>query len=145
VPWLGSSVLDKIRELGAGLGPSGESVNLVVVDDEYIRRLNRDFRDIDKPTDVISFSYLEDESPRLQDDDDLAGEVYVSYQTVEKEADLLGVGPGTLFLRIGLHGLLHILGYDHVSDEDASQMEDKEKSLLTACLPPEELDRLFQE
>jgi probable rRNA maturation factor len=145
VPWLGKSVQDKIRDLGAGLGPSRDTVNLVVVDDEYIRRLNRDYRDIDKPTDVISFSYLEGGTPRLQDNDDLAGEVYVSYQTIEKEADLLGVGPGTLFLRIGLHGLLHILGYDHVSNEDASRMEDKEKSLLKACLPPEELDRLFQE
>jgi len=145
LPWLGDSRLETIKRVGASLEPSTETVNLVVVNDDYIRRLNRDFRDIDKPTDVISFSYINDDSPRLQDEDNLAGEVYVSHQTIEKEAKLLGVDPGTLFLRIGVHGLLHIIGYDHVADDDALRMEDREKSLLTAHLPPEELEKLFQE
>ena len=145
VPWLGDSVLETICRVGAELGTSSDTVNLVVVDDDYIRRLNRDFRDIDRPTDVISFSFFNDDFPRVQGDDDLAGEVYVSFQTIEKEAKLLGVDPGTLFMRIGVHGLLHIIGYDHVSEEDASRMEGKEKSLLTAYLPPEELEKLFQE
>jgi probable rRNA maturation factor len=132
-----------LRRVGAALDPITEIVDVVVVDDAYIRRLNRDFRDIDEPTDVISFSYLNDSAPRRRDEDDPAGEVYISHQTVERQAGLLGIDPGTLFLRIGVHGLLHIVGYDHVSEEDASKMEDRERALLTSCLPAEELDELF--
>jgi probable rRNA maturation factor len=145
LPWLGDSLLETMKRVGASLEPSVETVNLVVVNDDYIRRLNRNFRDIDKPTDVISFSYLNDDSPRMQDEDDIVGEVYVSHQTIEKEAKLLGVNPGTLFLRIGVHGLLHIIGYDHVADDDALRMEAREKALLSAHLPPEELEELFRE
>jgi probable rRNA maturation factor len=145
LPWLGDSILETIFRVGALLEPTAETVNLVVVDDDYIQRLNRDFRGIDKPTDVISFSYIDDDSPRVQGEDDLVGEVYVSFQTIEKEAKLLGINPGTLFLRIVVHGLLHIIGYDHVSEEDASHMEGMEKSLLTEHLPSEELYMLFQE
>ncbi len=143
--WLGDPVCETIRRVGGGLEPRSEAVNLVLVDDDYIQRLNRDFRDIDKPTDVISFSYLDDKSPRVPGADDLAGEVYVSHQTIEKEAKLMGLNPETLFLRIGVHGLLHIIGYDHVSDQDTSRMENKEKALLAECLSPEELDLLFRE
>lgn len=145
LPWLGDSLQETIKRVSASLEPLSDTVNLVVVNDDYIQQLNRDFRDIDKPTDVISFSYVDDDSPRVQDEDDIAGEVYVSHQTIEKEAKLLGVNPGTLFLRIGVHGLLHIIGYDHVADDDALRMEDREKSLLTAHLPSEELAKLFRE
>ena len=56
LPWLNEKVIDSIRRAGATLEPHTVTVNLVVVDDPYIRGINRDFRNIDRPTDVISFA-----------------------------------------------------------------------------------------
>jgi probable rRNA maturation factor len=130
--------------VGGSLGPEAVTVNLVVVDDRYIRELNREFRNIDKPTDVLSFSYLDDDGPSpKEEDEDVGGEVFISHQTIEKEAKELGVAPGRLFLRAGVHGLLHVVGYDHAADEDAKRMEQKERSILSGLLDPAELDALF--
>jgi len=140
---LNEEIVDAMRRVGESLAPPGAVVNLVVVDDPFIHRINREFREIDKPTNVISFSYLQDNGPSPGGADDVAGEVYVSYQTVEKEANDLGVDPGTMFLRIGVHGLLHVVGFDHAADEDAARMEREEKSILSDLLAPAELDALF--
>jgi probable rRNA maturation factor len=141
--WLDDDVTESIRRVCNALGPEAATVNLVVVDDPYIREINREFRDIDKPTDVISFSYMGDGEPAARAEDDVAGEVYVSYQTIEKEAKELGVEPRMVFLRIGVHGLLHLVGYDHKADEDAARMEQEEKSILGRLLAPSELEALF--
>jgi probable rRNA maturation factor len=69
--------------------------------------------------------------------------VYISYQTIEKEAKRLGVDPGLVFLRVGVHGLLHVVGFDHETDEDAALMEREERSILSRTLAPEELEALF--
>lgn len=143
LPWLNEETVGFLRQVGGSLGPEAVNVNLVVVDDRYIQELNRDFRDIDNPTDVLSFSYLDDKGPAPKEDDDVGGEVFISHQTIEKEAKELGVAPGPLFLRAAVHGLLHVVGYDHTADEDATRMERKERSILSGLLDPAELDALF--
>ena len=142
LPWLNDEVVASVRRVCESLDPPAVTVNLVVVDDRYIRRINREFRNIDESTDVISFSYLEDRGPAVEEDD-IAGEVYISHQKIEKEAKELGVEPGRMFLRIGVHGLLHVIGYDHEADEDAARMEQKEKSLLSGWLASEDVEALF--
>lgn len=143
LPWLNEEVIESIRSAGETLEPHAVTVNVVLVDDPYIRDINREFRNIDQPTDVISFSYLNEEDPAAQGEDDVAGEIYVSYQTIEKEAKRLGVDPGSVFLRVGVHGLLHVVGFDHENDEDAALMEREEKSILSGVLAPAELEALF--
>ena len=143
LPWLNEEVISSIRRAGEVMDPLEVTVNLVVVDDPYIRDINREFRNIDQPTDVISFSYLNDEEYASRVDDDVAGEVYISHQTIEKEAKRLGVDPGSLFLRVGVHGLLHVVGYDHENDKDAALMEREEKTILSGVLAPAELEALF--
>jgi probable rRNA maturation factor len=143
LPWLSDEVVDAIRKAGKPLDPAAATVNLVLVDDRYIRQINREFRNTDKPTDVISFSYLGDDGPSPDGEDDVAGEIYVSHQTIEKEAKQLGVDPGKMFLRVGVHGLLHVVGYDHGAAEDAARMEREEKSILSGLLAPAELDAMF--
>ena len=143
LPWLDNEVTESIRRVCNALGPEAATVNLVVVDDPYIRGINNEFRDIDKPTDVISFSYLDEKESVTKVDDDVAGEVYISYQTIEKEANELGVEPGMVFLRVGVHGLLHVVGFDHEADDDAARMEREEKSILGRLLAPSELEALF--
>ena len=79
----------------------------------------------------------------LEPEPGLAGEIYVSHETLEKEAKQLGIDPGRLFLRIGVHGLMHVLGYDHVDDEDARQMASRERDALEGHLAAADLDKLF--
>ena len=140
-PWLGQDLVEILREISASLGPSAQTVNLVIVDDTYIREINKEFRKIDRSTDVISFSYLDDVGP--EEGDDLAGEVYVSGETVEREAKELGVTPEVHFLRVGVHGLLHVVGYDHEDERDATRMENEEQSILERHLTAAEIEVFF--
>lgn len=140
--WLDDDVEGKLRKIAESLGESGASVELILVDDGYIRSINRDFRGLDHPTDVISFSYLDDADSNLWEED-LAGEIYVSRETIERDASALGVEARNHFLRTGVHGLLHILGYDHESNPDAARMESEERRLLGHAMTSPEIDELF--
>lgn len=142
VTWLDSDVSQKLSRVVEATGESEMTVALIVVDDEHMRLLNRKYRGQDRPTDVLSFSYLSDieESPA---DDDLAGEIYVSFETLEEEAKESGVEAKHLFLRMGVHGLLHVLGYDHETEAEARTMEAEEKRLLLELLKPSQVEVLF--
>jgi probable rRNA maturation factor len=122
----------------AGLAPRGSTVNVIITNDRVIRALNRRYRSKDKPTDVLSFSYLEDGSGS-----GAVGDVFVSHQTLARDARRLGVAPEDLALRIVVHGFLHVLGYDHETDADATRMERREKTLLRRVLPERAVRALF--
>lgn len=140
-PWLDDKIVESIRDVSQSIGPAGQTVNLIVVDDPYIQKINREFRNVDSATDVISFSYLGDDGPAVEDD--LAGEVYLSRETIEREAKDLGVDPGSVFLRASVHGLLHVVGHDHEGEEDASRMENAEKRILRRYLDAAAFDALL--
>lgn len=120
--------------------PARGAVNIVLVDDREIRRLNRRYRGKDKPTDVLSFSYL-DGAPLPRDA--TVGDVYVSHETLARDARRLGVAASDLALRIVVHGMLHVAGYDHESDEDAARMERRERTILRRLLPAHTVRGLF--
>lgn len=138
--WVDDALEARIREIAKTMGPDEFIVDVVVVDDTFIRDLNRRFRDQDKATDVISFSYLDDVEKSRED---LAGEIYISCETLARDAAGIGVDVRHLFLRIGVHGLLHVLGRDHATEVEAEQMEAEERRVLTAYLPPETVAALF--
>lgn len=151
IPWLDRRTVDRLGRAARSVGPSGGGVDLVVVDDAYIRELNRSYRGIDRATDVLSFSYSGEGAPPdgpTADGDEpgdgsTGGEVYVSHETVERNARADGVPPEHLFLRVGVHGLLHVLGYDHEKSRDARRMETEEKRILLEHLTPTEVEELF--
>jgi probable rRNA maturation factor len=138
--WL-AGVTDTLEKICRSLDPDGAAVNLVVVDDEFIRDINARFRGQDKPTDVISFSYLNDET--RTDGDELVGEVYVSHETVAREADEMGVDVAHLFLRMGVHGFLHVLGHEHDTGDGALRMERQERNILDTHLGADASSALF--
>lgn len=139
--WLDENTINMLHDIAVGLDPPERAIGIVIVDDARIREINREFRGKDEATDVISFSYLDDEGPIC--DNDLAGEIYVSFETLTKEANDLGIDPKHLFLRIGVHGLLHVIGYDHKTDSQARRMESKERTLLQEHLGSGAVDALF--
>jgi len=79
-------------------------VDVSLVDDDEIKKLNRKFRKKDRPTDVLAFSY---------DGDKLLGDVIISRETARRNARRFGVPLGSEMKRLVVHGVLHVLGYDH--------------------------------
>jgi len=126
------------------MDPAGADVEVIVVDDAFIRELNREYRGVDRPTDVLSFSYVDDvDAGGLPRGRRTAGEVYVSCETVETRARAEGIAPEQLFLRVGVHGLLHVVGYDHKTRSETGEMESEERRLLLQHLTSSEVEELF--
>ncbi len=120
------------RQILSDLGCPDSELSILVVDDEAIRVINRDYLQRDKPTNVISFSMLEGEGGDLNPD--LLGDVVVSADTAARDAAEVGKPFESELYFLLLHGILHLLGYDHErgSEEDAKVMEDKEAELFSA-------------
>ncbi len=96
-------------------------VSLVLSDDARVRVLNRDYRDQDRPTNVLSFA--SGETPLL-------GDVVLARETVVREAAEQGKDAGDHLTHLVVHGVLHLLGYDHETDGDAAEMESLEVAIL---------------
>lgn len=103
--------------------------NVIIINDDEIHKLNKKYRNIDRPTDVITFA-LEDykEGPAL--DIRVLGDVYISYDKVIKQANDYGHSKTRELCFLAVHGLLHLLGYDHMKEEDEKKMFNLQKELL---------------
>ena len=95
--------------------------NIIIVDDEKIHYLNKEYRNIDKVTDVISFA-LEDDNTFIKTEFRILGDIYICLNKAKSQA----LEYGHSFLReicfLSVHGLLHLLGYDHMKKEDEEIM-----------------------
>lgn len=107
--------------------PEGE-LSVVLCDDAFIHPLNRDWRGKDKPTDVLSFAQREGEG--ANPDDNVLGDVIISVETATRQAEERGHPLGHELRVLLVHGILHLLGYDHEEDEEAEEMEALERDLL---------------
>lgn len=108
-------------------------VNLALSNDEEIHDLNVKFRQIDKPTNVLSFANIDDEdfASEINDSDVIElGDIIIALQTMQKEADEKGISLRNHFCHLFAHGLLHLLGFDHIEDDEAEYMEDFEVQIL---------------
>ena len=121
-------------------GDTPVEMSLVLADDALVQTLNRDYRDKDKPTNVLSFALLDDLDDTDESTDDvlardegmpiLIGDVILAFETVQREAREQGKSFGNHLTHLVIHGVLHLLGYDHQSDPDADRMERLETSIL---------------
>lgn len=103
-----------------------------IVDAAESRALNRDYRGRDYPTNVLSFPF--EAPPGLPDDASggLLGDLVICAPVVRREAAEQGKAPGAHWAHMLVHGLLHLLGYDHQNDTEAEAMEGRERALLAA-------------
>ena len=103
--------------------------NIIIVDNEYIHTLNREHRGIDRETDVITFA-LEDYEDITYEDYRLLGDIYISIDKARSQAEEYGHS----FLRelsfLAVHGFLHLLGYDHMTEEDEKVMFTRQEMIL---------------
>jgi probable rRNA maturation factor len=120
-----------------GVAPPYE-VSLVFTDSETVKQLNRDYRGIDEPTDVLAFNML----PQKGADSSFAlppdgvtriGEVIISYPQAAEQAKEQGHSPERELALLIIHGILHLLSYDHEEPEEESEMREKERELLERC------------
>ncbi len=120
------------------------SLNVTFTDDETIREVNKEFRDMDKSTDVLSFPAIDFENPG--DFSDLTGEeieyfdpesgelilgdIMISLEHAHKQADEYGHSFRREIAFLIAHSLLHLCGYDHIDDDERKVMEDKQETIL---------------
>ncbi|MDR0306577.1 MAG: rRNA maturation RNase YbeY [Chitinispirillales bacterium] len=97
---------------------ANRSTVLILCSDYFIRKLNRQYRGKDKPTDVLSFEFS---------DQDLLGEIYISLQRAKTQARSYGLTYDEELKRLLVHGLLHLMGYDHIKSKDRAVMEEREE------------------
>ena len=113
------------------LGCSSESeLSILLVDDDEMQRLNREYLSRDHPTNVLAFAMTEGEDRHLNPS--VLGDVVVSTETAQREALQRNVTLEEEMALLLVHGILHLLGYDHEDDPSAgAEMEAKEEEVLT--------------
>lgn len=122
--------------------PYEAEVSVVITDDEVIRETNLEFRNMDKATDVLSFPMCMYEIPGefevLEEQDVfhpetgelLLGDIMISYDHVQKQAEEFGHSEVREFAFLTVHSMLHLFGYDHETDEERLIMEEKQREIL---------------
>jgi probable rRNA maturation factor len=105
--------------------PAAGEVSVLLTDDEAVRVLNRNWRGIDQPTNVLSFPLPADKAPYA-----LIGDIAIAYETVAREAAAEGKPFLHHLAHLAVHGFLHLMGYDHATDSQADAMEGLERDIL---------------
>ena len=103
--------------------------NIIIVDNEKIHEINKEYRHIDRETDVISFA-LEDNQDVSYDDFRLLGDIYISIDRVISQAKEYGHSELREICFLATHGILHLLGYDHMEPDDEKEMFALQNKLL---------------
>lgn len=103
--------------------------NVIIVDNEKIRQINKEYRNVDRETDVISFA-LEDDKTFVIQDYRVLGDIYISIDKALEQAREYGHSFKREFSFLALHGLLHLLGYDHMEKDDEEVMFSKQEEVL---------------
>ena len=104
-------------------------LNIVIVDNKKIQEINKMYRNKDAVTDVISFAF-EEVSDVEYTDVRFLGEIYISYERCKEQAEEYGHSVKREFCYLAVHGLLHLLGYDHIEEEDKKVMRALEEEIL---------------
>jgi probable rRNA maturation factor len=128
------TVRDGIVAAAATLSTADNEVSILLTDDKAIRLLNREWRGIDKPTNVLSFPAATTKaSVRMP----LFGDIVIAYETLKRECD----DEGRIFLHhlahLTVHGFLHLIGYDHQVEAQAEEMEGLESKIMMRMQMPD--------
>jgi len=117
-------------------------VSVSIVDNEEIRQINKQFRGIDRATDVLSFPLLtfeEDETLDLNEKDEvLLGDIIISLERAREQADEYGHSLKREVAFLTAHSMLHLLGYDHMEEDEEKEMFSKQREILINAGIPRE-------
>lgn len=123
-------VLTKVAELQKV--PDTAEISVLICDGPVIHELNRTYRDVDAPTDVLSFALNEGEDDVPEEESEL-GDIVINLDRAEEQAREYGHSREREVAYLSVHGFLHILGYDHYDPEEKKAMRAAEEAILSAC------------
>ena len=107
----------------------GIYVSITLTNPDTIWKINKQYRNVDRPTDVLSFPMFEkNEIPNIQND--ILGDIVISIAQVEKQAEEYGHSFERELSYMTVHGFYHLMGYDHIEENDKQEMRKKEENIL---------------
>ncbi len=121
------NIIEKAQKT-TGFGPG--DIGFALIDDEEIRKLNKQYRGKDSATDVLSFAYSEGEKTVQGGGERQIGDIFISLDTAKKQAEEKGHSLKKELEILLVHGLLHLFGYDHQNDEREAEMEKMAAKIL---------------
>jgi probable rRNA maturation factor len=128
------TVRDAIAAAAVTLSTADDEVSILLTDDKAIRLLNREWRGIDKPTNVLSFPAAATKaSVRMP----MFGDIVIAYETLKRECDDEGRNFLHHLAHLTVHGFLHLVGYDHQIDTQAEEMEGIESKIMRRLQLPD--------
>lgn len=121
-------------------GVENGEVSITLTDNDYIHQLNRQYRGIDRPTDVLSFALNESEEPEVTGgmDVNILGDLVISVERAKEQAADYGHGVRREMAFLTVHGMLHLLGYDHMEEDERREMEAEQRFVMEKLGIPRE-------
>ncbi len=105
-------------------------LSITLVNNDEIQSLNKEWRQKDKPTNILSFSALEGQNIFIPHEPAMLGDLVIAYEIVKEEAIAANISFIEHLKRLIIHGLFHLFGYDHITDEEFKDMAAREYKLL---------------
>lgn len=120
----------KVSEL---YGLDRAELSVTLTDNQHIHIINRQYRGVDRPTDVISFALNESDEPEVQDAEvNILGDIIISLERAAEQAKEYGHSYRREVAFLTVHGLLHLLGYDHMEESERLEMEEEQRVVMEA-------------
>lgn len=121
-----------VEKVGSLYGVQNGEVSVTLTDNAYIHALNRQYRKIDRPTDVLSFALNESEEPEIVGgaEVNVLGDLVISVERAEEQAEEYGHSLRRELAFLAVHGMLHLLGYDHMEEEERKEMEEEQRFVM---------------
>ena len=117
--------------VGKIYGVENFEVSITLTDDKTIHALNKKYRGIDRPTDVLSFAFQESDEPKILNAEiETLGDIIISIERAKLQAADFGHSFLREIIFLEVHGLLHLLGYDHIEEADRIEMETEQKFIM---------------
>ena len=116
-------------------GVENSEVSVTLTNDQRIHELNLQYRGIDRPTDVLSFAFRDSDEPEIFSDADsdqpeILGDIIISIDRAKSQAEEFGHSIRREIVFLTVHGILHLLGYDHMEETDRLEMESEQKFMM---------------
>ena len=126
------AVRRSVLTVGRLYGAEDAEVSVTLTDDAHIHALNREYRGIDRPTDVLSFALTESEEPEIVggEDHEVLGDLVISLERAQAQAKEYGHTELRELSFLTVHGMLHLLGYDHMEEEERLEMEEEQRRVM---------------
>ena len=126
--------------VGKLYGVENGEVSVTLTNNAYIHTLNKQYRQIDRPTDVLSFALIESEEPAVDGglDVNVLGDLIISVERAEEQAADYGHSVRREMAFLTVHGMLHLLGYDHMEEEERAEMEAEQRFVMEKLGIPRE-------